>query len=346
MNDKNWKSLERLVAAINATQMSGAAVKWDDKINGRQFDVTIRFELGNYSYLTVVECKNQGRRVPVEKVEAFVTKSNGVNANKAVMVSTSGFQTGAIEVAKDHGVDLVILDEEVDYPEGDLISIVIPTANILNISLIRRGKRPPLEYEDGPKLHYLVLNTFIIKGSEKLTLDGVLSNWINKNCAVLTYDGDVFEIPIASGCLVEIPEKGILNNIRAIKFTVRVVDARPLTGPALDPYLMEKQHTYFRINNVIDGKDTRVKLSDIDHGFDTEIKEGCFYTAPSLGYNYYCEKIEGDLITWWLLESYQHGHKIDVTFTQTIENAKGYQLIVDTKLINRLRDRVRKYLER
>jgi len=48
-----------------------AQVKWNDSINGRQFDVTLRFRKGLYDYLTVIECKDYSSSVPVGEVEAF-----------------------------------------------------------------------------------------------------------------------------------------------------------------------------------------------------------------------------------------------------------------------------------
>ena len=49
--------------------------------------------------------------MPVEKVEAFVTKSRAAKANKAVIVSTEGFQSGAAKVAKEHGISLLTVEE-------------------------------------------------------------------------------------------------------------------------------------------------------------------------------------------------------------------------------------------
>ena len=88
MKSKKWRKFERLVAAIHAAQNKGATVKWNDKINGRQFDVTIRFRVGLYDYLEVIECKNYSTPIKVEKVEAFITKAAGVRANRAIMAST------------------------------------------------------------------------------------------------------------------------------------------------------------------------------------------------------------------------------------------------------------------
>jgi len=71
----NWKLFEKIVAAIHYAESRGAKVVWNDKINGKQFDVTVRFQHGLRDYLTVIECKDYKKPVSVDKVEAFVTKS-------------------------------------------------------------------------------------------------------------------------------------------------------------------------------------------------------------------------------------------------------------------------------
>ena len=82
MSDKKWKMFERIVAAIHVAEQRGATVQWGETIKGRQFDVTVRFKHGLYEYLTVVECKDYGRPVPAEKVDALVTKSRDAAATK------------------------------------------------------------------------------------------------------------------------------------------------------------------------------------------------------------------------------------------------------------------------
>jgi hypothetical protein len=94
--EKRWKKFERLIAAIHAATQENATVKWNEKINGRQFDVTIRFRAGLYDYLTVVECKNYSSAVKVETVESFITKAQDVKANHAIMAAANGFQSGAV----------------------------------------------------------------------------------------------------------------------------------------------------------------------------------------------------------------------------------------------------------
>jgi hypothetical protein len=77
----------------------GAEVKFNDYIVGksgrkRQVDVSIRFKHKYYDYLAVIECKDYGIKVPIEKAEAFCTKVKDVGANKGIMVSAKGSSTG------------------------------------------------------------------------------------------------------------------------------------------------------------------------------------------------------------------------------------------------------------
>ena len=102
--DKKWKKFERVVAAIHVAENSGTSVTWNEHINGRQFDVAIRFKFQFYDYLVLIECRDKKSKVKAEPVEAFVTKSRDAGANKAIIVSSSGFQSGAKTVAAKHHI--------------------------------------------------------------------------------------------------------------------------------------------------------------------------------------------------------------------------------------------------
>jgi hypothetical protein len=115
--DPKWKKFEKIVAGIHLLKAQGAEVKFDDRIMGvrtgrlRQIDVSIRFRQTFYDYLAVVECKDSGRRVPIDKVEAFRTKLEDVGAMHGIMVSPHGFQEGAIAAAKAYNIELFTLTE-------------------------------------------------------------------------------------------------------------------------------------------------------------------------------------------------------------------------------------------
>jgi hypothetical protein len=70
--------------------------------------------------------------------------------------------------------------------------------------------------------------------------------------------------------------------------------------------------------------------------YDEDIKEGLFYSCPQLGFFYYCEKIEGDLIHWLLIESHQHGRLIQVRFSQLKIHALDYIEVRNKETLKRL----------
>src|SRR5579871_4826005 len=108
--------LERVVAGINALANPGADVQWNVKLAGRQFDVVVKFEAGPYRFLVLIEVKDHTRKTSVDAIEAMVTKAKDQLANKIVFFSKAGYQAGAIEVAKKHGVDLF----QIEFAEGAL----------------------------------------------------------------------------------------------------------------------------------------------------------------------------------------------------------------------------------
>jgi hypothetical protein len=73
---------------------------------------------------------------------------------------------------------------------------------------------------------------------------------------------------------------------------------------------------------------------------------GKFYTNR-LGMKYKCLDIQGDLISWILLDSHQKdGHTIDAEFTQSMTYAGNYTLLTDAQEINRLERRYRLLIDK
>ncbi|MCH7497683.1 MAG: restriction endonuclease, partial [Candidatus Marinimicrobia bacterium] len=113
---KKWEKFERLVAAINRTSASGGEVIWNARIKGRQFDVSIQFRFDTYKHLILLECRDRKRKCTLSEIEAFVTKASDAGADEIIVVSSSGFQSGATTVAKKHNVRLYTLKEINELP--------------------------------------------------------------------------------------------------------------------------------------------------------------------------------------------------------------------------------------
>jgi restriction system protein len=72
-------------------------------------DVTAKFSALGADFCVVVECKHHKRKVERQDVQVLHTKLLSLGAQKAMLFSTSGFQSGAIEYADAHGIALVQL---------------------------------------------------------------------------------------------------------------------------------------------------------------------------------------------------------------------------------------------
>ena len=138
---KQGEKFERIVAAVHAAQHKGAEVTWNEDINGRQFDVVIRFKFGFYDYLVLIECKDHTEFVKASEVDAFVTKKTDAHASKAILVSTSGFQKGAKDVAEKHGIQLYTLQYIQQMPEELLTQEIVSVLMIYPIGF----RKPPAD---------------------------------------------------------------------------------------------------------------------------------------------------------------------------------------------------------
>jgi hypothetical protein len=114
--DPEWKRFEKLVARIHLAICRDAEVKWSERLvdasgTKRQIDVTIRTRTGTQEVLGVVQCKFENRPVSITEVEAFVTVKKDLNAGIAIMVSKSGYQSGAEAKGRLHDIRLWTLQE-------------------------------------------------------------------------------------------------------------------------------------------------------------------------------------------------------------------------------------------
>jgi restriction system protein len=69
-----------------------------------EIDVTVRFGALGAEFLVFVECKHYKNSVKREIVQSLHSKLQSIGAQKGMIFSTSGFQSGALEFAKAHGI--------------------------------------------------------------------------------------------------------------------------------------------------------------------------------------------------------------------------------------------------
>jgi hypothetical protein len=305
-----WKHFERLVAAIHQAADRGAQVRWNETIAGRQFDVTIRFRKGLYEYLTVVECKDYEKAVPVEKVEAFVTKSEDVQAHHAVMASTSGFQEGAQEVARRHNMTLlhVTASSEIDLSAFGAHWVgSVDALHIHRIELAYTDGETKQLPEEAHAMTYYVNNIFIQAGYERGTLNELIQHHLPTFLEGQTEGQKDHVITCRSGTRVTAPNDGEipLKPLASIHVRVGMTKAGVITGPVMfEPYLLVPD---VKVLNISTGEQKTFSQHGLKLGVDTTFVEGQFYEQPQLAMYYFCERVNGDLATIYLIESFQLG---------------------------------------
>jgi len=107
-----WKIFEELVATIQKSLAPNAKVTHNEFITGksgvkRQLDVTVRCNIGQFSILAVIDCKDWRRPVNIANVGSFADTLEDVSANKGAIVCNAGFTAGAKKRATEKGIDLL-----------------------------------------------------------------------------------------------------------------------------------------------------------------------------------------------------------------------------------------------
>jgi len=345
MLDRTGRQLERLVAAIEAAQSQGAVVTWDDGIGGRQFDVTVRFKFGLHSYLTVIECKQYNSKVSVDKIDALVTKARDAKANKVIMVSTKGFQTGCHAVAERHGVQLLVVTEKSETTPEELAAKLSPALKLFDMRFVApSGTELPLE-DWGGRLAYLMKRSKVYAAGQVLSPDDLVQRWQVSHPAVVPGHVTAIELPLPAGSQFEEPHEDAVDVV-ALRFKCEFVEIGYTSGPVLDVHL---QASLKRRVEIQDGDGRLIHgspLASIPMGFDTTLEPGEFYEVPSLFTRYYCEKIEGDMVSWIVIESYQFGGLVQARIRQKLKYRTDYVPVVDACVRKRLQRLLDRYLDR
>jgi len=118
---KTGKHFENIVSWINQCLHTNARVTPNDKIRDkqsgrlRQIDISLRFVDGPSKLLGIVEVRDQKRPVGEPYIDEIKSKFEAIGANKAFIVSRSGFTAPAITKAKNIGIDLFTFKTAIKY---------------------------------------------------------------------------------------------------------------------------------------------------------------------------------------------------------------------------------------
>lgn len=343
--------IERIVAGVHAVTSDGAEVTWNEVINGRQFDVVVRFRLGTLKYIVLIEVKNRSRKATAEDLDAFVNKSKDQQANKAVFVTAAGFQSGAIDVAKRHGIDLftVTFDKSTfSFPKNPAMVAIqrgsAPTAGPVEVEigapeLMGIIDNVTLTYADGVKRPLPTERTQMTYYVDKTRAqDGrSLEELIRERPIPPVELGERREERIRFRPMIAIkpPDEYFISagRIKEISYSVAGQTGHVIKGSVrFDPGFITYPVVY---TNVITGESEQFNANELPLGL-SDVAPGLFYCLENPLRYYYCERIDGDLVYWVLVESFQSAELLQARFSQKIEWAKHMIPVSDTKTIARL----------
>jgi restriction system protein len=99
-------------------------------------DLAFTLQVGGAKFLVVVECKRYKNAVSVQDIEEFHSKLDDIGAHKGIMITTVGFQSGAVKTAEGRGIALALLTDE--YQQGEL-RYVVSSANPIRLPLVPKS---------------------------------------------------------------------------------------------------------------------------------------------------------------------------------------------------------------
>ncbi|MER3281213.1 restriction endonuclease [Salmonella enterica] len=115
-----------LINAENIPSLKNINIEKNKKIKDRsgidrEFDIYWEFEIGGHTYRSVIECKDYSSPVSIEKIDAFIGKTNDIPGLKLIYATRTGYQSGAKIKAEQHNIQLLVIREqqEQDWTDED-----------------------------------------------------------------------------------------------------------------------------------------------------------------------------------------------------------------------------------
>jgi len=112
-------------ALLNADGLKTVKVEHDVQVQGisrsHQIDVYWEYELGGVLHRVIINCKNYTSTVEVTHVETLAGVLNDLPGVRGLIVTTLGFQKGAIDYAKVHQIGLKVIRPPVEQDWEGLI---------------------------------------------------------------------------------------------------------------------------------------------------------------------------------------------------------------------------------
>ena len=216
-NTEYEKLVQRIFQGIaNQSLVENIDVEHNKTIIGlkgsHQIDVYWKFKLNGVEYQTAIECKNYKNPVDIGKIRSFNDTLNDIQNINGVFVAKSGFQSGAIEYAKNSKIKLLELREQTDDDwisnEKDENGNFIPLIKTMIFDI-----------------------NMIVPHLEKIEFEWD-NAWIAENTNLK--EGDCISYPISGGTNIFDKDDNVINNIQHYFNQIPKVDGEEMTSHTFD----------------------------------------------------------------------------------------------------------------
>lgn len=106
---------EILLGYAEEEKLSNFSIIHDTKLTAHdgiyQIDIFASFTAMSVEFKVLCECKQYKSRVNREKIVILADKVKSLGAHKGILLSTSDFQSGAVQYAKKHGIALIKVED-------------------------------------------------------------------------------------------------------------------------------------------------------------------------------------------------------------------------------------------
>src|ERR1700722_18199402 len=145
---KQWEQYEHQAAGLLGELGFSAEVNASlTEANGavHAIDVAARRTMAGVNLLWIVECKYWNKPVPIEKVLALRSLVLELGADRGLLMSESGFQSGAIRTASQKNITLSSLDDLRENAAEELLAarVAVAEKSLMDLDLrVNRDLRP------------------------------------------------------------------------------------------------------------------------------------------------------------------------------------------------------------
>lgn len=336
MKSAKWKKFARVAAAVERVQRDGANVKWNSRLVGERFDIVIRATYERHELLIVVNCVDIGSAVTPATVNNFAQKVERSGAHMGIMVSTSGYEEGALKLSADLSVGLLDGTTMHEMSDVTLANTFKPAMLIYNFRFVAKDRNEQLTFPEEPPVLRFFMRETRIEGPGIETYPEEMVNAAHENVIsrVLGRPQD-YELPLPEGTVFIHPNSRIRVKVKAFIFTYRLI---PKAG-FLEPEAHFEDHyavTETLLREQLAKRNPTADAARIGSGFDTLLRPTRYYYNPQLQFSYYCEEVTKGKAKIVLIESYQNGKLMQARFTVSRPQYQQFVEVTEPDEIARL----------